>query len=181
MHAAAKCSSGREEMQQPIISKVPTWDSHHSVACPVCQSHIVSHWQGRGMNDWVLISKKRGIKARAIWWGLKYFFFFVYSNVSCWAWRRPCVSSSQPARGSLWAPGIGGRGLGRLVRVTPGGASLSFLHPVLGYTSGGTPVTLCSQSQKPYHLPYIILRGIISQHCKETYTRVEHSVQTIQI
>ena len=81
---------------------------------------------------------------------------------------RACRLASQPARGSLWAPGIGGRGLGRLVRVTAGGASLHVLYRVLGYNPGGTPATLCSQNQKPYHIgPYIILSGIISQHRKK--------------
>ena len=68
-------------------------------------------------------------------------FFFGYSNVSCWAWLRPCVSSGQ---GWFMGPVLGAAGF---VPVTPEGASLSVLYPVIGYTSGGTPVTQLSKLQ----------------------------------
>ena len=47
--------------------------------------------------------------------------------------------------GVVYGPRIGGRA--RFVPVTPEGASLSVLYPVIGYTSGGTPVTQLSELQ----------------------------------
>ena len=133
MHVAAKCSSESFSEWNNAEMHSRRSSQKSQLGIPVSISHCLRdiHWQQAARR---FICKKPFCSA-------SHLFFFGYSNVSCWAWLRPCVSSGQ---GWFMGPVLGAAGF---VPVTPEGASLSVLYPVIGYTSGGTPVTQLSKLQ----------------------------------